>query len=279
MDWIQLTGVNATGYHGVFEHERRNGQVFHVDVAMGCNFGPAAASDDVVDTIHYGEVANLVHAHITGEPVNLIEKLAARIAADILENFPAVEEIEVTVHKPQAPIEVPFGSVAVKHRRARTHTQQTEAVLALGANLDSAAGDKTATLNAAVAALAAHEQIDVVGRSTQIITEPVGGPEGQPEYANMVIKVATSLKPFELLGVCQQIEADHGRVREVHWGPRTLDIDVITYGELEQDSPVLTLPHPRAHERGFVLEPWAQIDPEAKLNGRAVSTWLEGLHD
>ena len=95
----------------------------------------------------------------------------------------------------------------------------------------------------------------------------------------MVIEVATTLKPFELLGACQQIEADFGRVREIHWGPRSLDIDMITYENLTQDSPILTLPHPRAHERSFVLVPWHQMDPDATLGGASVQELLEGLDD
>ena len=96
-------------------------------------------------------------------------------------------------------------------------------------------------------------------------TAPVGGPAGQPDYVNAVIEVSTSLRPYELLKLCNAVEAAHHRERLVRWGPRTLDIDVIDYEGVVSDDPVLTLPHPRAHERSFVLTPWARMDPEAHL--------------
>lgn len=281
MDRIQLTGVTGYGYHGVFEHERREGQHFSVDLSIGADFSAAAASDDVTDTVHYGEVANLVHAHIVGEPVNLIERLAANIAADILAGFPGVRELDVTIHKPDAPIEVPFDSVCVTYRATAQErpgpapARREEAILALGSNL----GEKDDTLDSAIEALSQHPSIEVLDVSPRAVTKAVGGPADQPDYLNMVLKVATTLKPFELLGVCQQIEADHDRVRVVRWGPRTLDIDMISYGQLSQDSPVLTLPHPRAHERAFVLAPWSWMDPEATLAGTSITELLARCPD
>ncbi len=281
MDRIQLTGVTGYGYHGVFEHERREGQTFAVDLSIGADFGAAAASDDVADTVHYGEVANLVHAHIVGEPVNLIERLAANIAADIMAGFPSVQELTVTIHKPDAPIEVPFDSVSVSYRTSRhgraepPTTPRAQAVLALGSNL----GEKDSTLDSAIEALSEHPNIEVLDVSPRAVTKAVGGPADQPDYVNMVLRVATTLKPFELLGACQQIEADHHRVRDIRWGPRTLDIDMICYGQLQQDSPILTLPHPRAHERAFVLAPWSWMEPEATLAGTPITELLERCPD
>jgi dihydroneopterin aldolase len=118
MDQITLSGVTAVGHHGVFDFERRNGQPFVVDAVLHLDFGPAAASDDVLDTAHYGEVAECIRNWITGEPLNLIEALAVRIAEDVLLKFP-VAAVEITVHKPKAPIEVEFGDVSVSVRRTR----------------------------------------------------------------------------------------------------------------------------------------------------------------
>jgi len=118
MDRITLTGVTAVGHHGVFDFERRDGQPFVVDAVLYLDFGPAAASDDVGDTAHYGEVAQRITDHITGEPLNLIEALAVRIADSLLAEFP-LQAVDITVHKPQAPIEVPFGDVTVAVHRER----------------------------------------------------------------------------------------------------------------------------------------------------------------
>lgn len=111
-DKITLTGVTGFGYHGVFEAERREGQNFSVDIEVTTDFGKSAASDDVADTVNYAELADIAHEAITGEPYNLIEKLADKIARGCLE-IAGVSSVSVTVHKPQAPIEVPFGNVSV----------------------------------------------------------------------------------------------------------------------------------------------------------------------
>ncbi|MET4060591.1 dihydroneopterin aldolase [Arthrobacter sp. UYP6] len=119
-DTIKLTGITAQGFHGVFEDERRNGQPFVVDVALHTDLRPAGISDDLTQTAHYGELAEQVAAIIAGEPLNLIEALAERIAGAVLASFPGVGAVDVTVHKPQAPITVPFGDVAVTIRRDRS---------------------------------------------------------------------------------------------------------------------------------------------------------------
>ena len=119
LDEITLTGVRAFGYHGVYPDERRVGQEFVVDATMYVTTArAAAASDDVVDTIHYGEVAERIVALVQGEPVNLLETLAARLADDLLARD-GVRTVAITVHKPQAPITVPFADVSVTIRRAR----------------------------------------------------------------------------------------------------------------------------------------------------------------
>lgn len=117
-DEIVLTGVRAFGYHGVFEAERREGQDFVVDTTLSVDMSGAAATDDVADTVHYGEVAERIVEIVSGEPLNLIETLAVRIADDLLAR-PHVQAVAVTVHKPSAPITVPFADVAVTVRRVR----------------------------------------------------------------------------------------------------------------------------------------------------------------
>lgn len=119
LDHIDLKGIQATGFHGVFEFERKQGQTFIVDVTLGIKHSKhIAKTDDINETVNYAEVAQIVHAHITGEPVNLIETLASRIATDLVV-MKHVEAARVTVHKPQAPITqtdstpLPFADVSV----------------------------------------------------------------------------------------------------------------------------------------------------------------------
>lgn len=140
------------------------------------------------------------------------------------------------------------------------------AVLALGSNL----GESSDTLSRAVAELADQPGVLLQAVSPVVRTRPVGGPE-QPDYLNLVISVQTTLAPHELLAHCQAVENKHHRERLVRWGPRTLDIDIITYGDLTLDDESLTIPHPRASGRAFVLQPWAWMDPAAQLSGTSVA--------
>lgn len=129
--------------------------------------------------------------------------------------------------------------------------------LSLGANI----GDPSAQLEDAVRRLHAHPDIEVVARSRIISTKPWGKTD-QPDFANMAVTVQTSLEPVDLLHAALDIERSMGRVRHVTWGPRLIDIDIIAYERLEMHTGTLTLPHPHAHERDFVLVPLLEIAPE-----------------
>jgi dihydroneopterin aldolase len=118
-DRITVRGILAHGFHGVYAEERRTGQPFVVDVVLHLDLARAAASDDVAATVHYGELAEQVVAAIEGDPVDLIETLAQRVA-DLALSYPVVDEVEVTVHKPEAPVGVPFSDVAVTLVRGRS---------------------------------------------------------------------------------------------------------------------------------------------------------------
>lgn len=135
-----------------------------------------------------------------------------------------------------------------------------KAVIALGSNL----GNRELYIDSAVAELA--KVIEITHLSTNHETDPVGGPE-QPKYLNAIAIAETELDPRELLIIMLEIENRLGREREVHWGPRTIDLDLIVFGDEVINSEVLVLPHPRAHERKFVLEPWLEIDPGAYIPG------------
>ncbi|MFD6176635.1 MULTISPECIES: 2-amino-4-hydroxy-6-hydroxymethyldihydropteridine diphosphokinase [unclassified Isoptericola] len=323
LDQIRLAGVTATGHHGVLAHERAEGQVFSADVVLHLDTRAAASSDDLANTVSYADVAQDVHNVLAGSPADLVETVAERIAAVVLAS-PAVQAVDVRVHKPQAPIPVPFDDVAIVVRRDRsrppvvdvapvaepaeaaapvapvvpaevhapippapvaaavpvgpvepevapapagdpldaTPAEPVEAVLALGANL----GDAQVTLRQAVTDVDRLPGVQVMEVSPLARTAAVGGPE-QPDYLNAVLVVRTTLSPRDLLRSTQQVEAQHGRVREERWGPRTLDVDIVQYGSLVASGPDLELPHPRAQERAFVLVPWAEVAPEALLGG------------
>jgi 2-amino-4-hydroxy-6-hydroxymethyldihydropteridine diphosphokinase len=154
-------------------------------------------------------------------------------------------------------------------------TASHRVVLSVGSNL----GDRLGTLQGCVQAIGDLPETDVLAVSPVYETAPVGGP-AQPDYLNAVLVIETGLAPRDLLAATQRIEADFGRVRvegSERFGPRTLDIDIISFAGDVSDDPVLTLPHPRAHERAFVLAPWHDLDPSASLPGRgAVAALLAG---
>ena len=141
------------------------------------------------------------------------------------------------------------------------------AVLSLGSNL----GDREGTIRAAVAAIAATASVTVSAASSLVETaahKPSGIDEEAPAYLNAVLIVQTSLSPLELLAELGRIEQHFGRVRDEQWGDRTLDIDIVSMGGVLLETERLTIPHPRAADRAFVLAPWLEIDPDAQLTGR-----------
>lgn len=156
---------------------------------------------------------------------------------------------------------------------------EADAVIAIGSNL----GDRAATFSAALRALAEAEGIEVTAISTPIETvavRPDGEDPDAPAYLNAVVLVRTTLAPRALLSLLHEIEREHGRVRGERWGDRTLDLDIIDYAGMLSSTADLTLPHPRAHERTFVLRPWAEVAPEAVLPGRGrIADLLAALED
>ena len=250
---ITLQGLRATGFHGVLAHEQQAGQPFIVDVTFSL---PPPIGDALSNTVDYSAVANEVIALITGPPFQLIETLASRIADDILDKWPIVSRVSVTVHKPQAPLTVPFDDVYCHYVGRRQIKANHRFTLSLGANL----GDRQAALQGAVDALNHTAGICVDAVSSVYRTAPVEVENDQPDYYNIVVTGTTTLDPARLLAQTQAIEASFGRERPSWHAARTLDIDLIDYDNLSLD-----LPHPRAFERGFVLVPWAEIAPNAFL--------------
>ncbi|GAA2233569.1 2-amino-4-hydroxy-6-hydroxymethyldihydropteridine diphosphokinase [Streptomyces nogalater] len=139
------------------------------------------------------------------------------------------------------------------------------AVISLGSNL----GNRLETLQGAVDALEDTPGVRVKAVSPVYETEPWGvEPGSQPSYFNAVVVLKTTLPPASLLERAHAVEEAFHRVRDERWGPRTLDVDIVAYADVTSDDPQLTLPHPRAHERAFVLAPWHDVDPGAELPGR-----------
>jgi dihydroneopterin aldolase/2-amino-4-hydroxy-6-hydroxymethyldihydropteridine diphosphokinase len=274
-DRIVLQGVSARGNHGVLDFEKRDGQTFVVDVTMTADLERAGRTDDLAATVNYAEVAADVVARITGPSFDLIERLAEAIADDVLRHD-LVESVEVVVHKPEAPVGQPFTDVQVRITRGNAPA----VVVALGSNL----GDRGQTLAAALRSLRDLPGLTVTSVSSIVETDPVGGPE-QPPYLNAVVVGRSTIGPDALLRALHSIEGHHGRTREIRWGARTLDLDLIQFGtpggpkEVISDDDALTLPHPRAAERAFVLVPWLDADARATLRVGAGDGGIRAVAD
>ncbi|MEC0302353.1 2-amino-4-hydroxy-6-hydroxymethyldihydropteridine diphosphokinase [Terribacillus saccharophilus] len=147
-----------------------------------------------------------------------------------------------------------------------------QAWIALGSNI----APRETYLQQAIQMLSEHEEIKLNQVSTVYETEPVGY-ENQDQFLNLVVEVETSLDPMELLRICQKIEQDLGRKRIIRWGPRTVDLDILLYSTENMNVEELILPHPRMHERAFVLVPLAEIAPKLLLKDKRVQEWLDTL--
>lgn len=148
------------------------------------------------------------------------------------------------------------------------------AVLSLGSNI----GEKSDQLRLAVQALEASPDIRILKRSSFYTTAPVGYLD-QDDFVNAVILVETSLSPYELLSECQRVEQALKRERVIRWGPRTIDIDILCFEDIQNDDPILTIPHPRMTERAFVLVPLSEIDGQRVVLGKTIEEWVTSQED
>jgi dihydroneopterin aldolase/2-amino-4-hydroxy-6-hydroxymethyldihydropteridine diphosphokinase len=267
VDRILIDDLRVLTIIGALPHEREIAQPLRIDLSIGLDLRNAGRSDELNDTVHYGLVCERVVAMARDSKDILLERLAAKVADVVLE-FDLVETVDVKVTKLRPPVPEAVESTSVVLTRSRSEAaapplEDHQVIVALGSNL----GDRMGYLRFAVGELG-----NVVATSQVFETEPVGGPEDQGAYLNMVVKVQTSLDPYAFIRRCQRIEANALRQRVVHWGPRTLDVDVLFYDDVRINSERLTVPHPRINERRFVLTPLMEIAPEKCPIG-----WRESL--
>ena len=251
MDKIKVEKLVVFGKHGVYPEENVLGQKFLVSLVMYTDTREAGMTDDLECSINYGDVSQYVKQFFKENTFKLIEKVAEKLAENLLLRYPLLEKVDVTIEKPWAPIAIPVETVGVEISRG-WHT----AYVALGANM----GDEKAYLDEAVAKLNDHPLCKVIKVADYIQTEPYGGVEQDP-FLNSALELRTLLYPRELLTFLNQIEAEAGRERIIHWGPRTLDLDIILYDDSIIDTPTLTIPHIDMQNRDFVLIPMAQLAP------------------
>jgi dihydroneopterin aldolase/2-amino-4-hydroxy-6-hydroxymethyldihydropteridine diphosphokinase len=255
-DEIELRGLRVMATVGVLEHERRASQPLEIELTLRVDLADAAASDRLDDTVDYGALTIAVEEVVAKSNDLLLERVAGRVAEAVLADA-RVDAVDVVVRKLRPPVPSPLEHAAVRLHRSQAGRLASDpgahrAVLALGSNL----GDRRANLRLAVRRLGPP-----VGLSQVYETDPVGGPEGQGAFLNMVVAVDTPLDPFALLRQCQRVEAAAGRRRLSHHGSRTLDVDILFYDDAAIRTAELVVPHPRLVERRFVLAPLSEVAP------------------
>lgn len=251
LDKIHIKNLEVFGNHGVFPEENKLGQKFLVNAVLYTSTREAGKTDDLTKSIHYGEVSHFITKYMMEHTFQLIESVAEQLAEALLLQFEHLKWIDLEIQKPWAPIGLPLESVSVEISRG-----WHEAFIATGSNL----GDRGEYIRKGIEALAACKECVVEKESQLIVTEPYGVTD-QPEFLNGMLQVRTLLSPIELLHKLNEIEAAAYRERKVHWGPRTLDLDIIFYDNQVIDIPQLTVPHVDMQNRQFVLKPLAELAP------------------
>lgn len=254
MDEIRIENLEVYCHHGVLKEETVLGQKFLVSLTLFTDTRQAGKSDDLSHSIDYASVAHFVEERMKGKNYKLIEAAAECLAEDILMAFPLVERLRMELKKPWAPILLPLDTVCVCIERG----WQT-VYLSVGSNM----GDKRAHIEKAVEGLKQDEKIRRLVVSSLIETKPYGYTE-QEDFLNGAIGLQTLYTPEELLDKIHEIEKEGGRERTLHWGPRTIDLDIVLYGDEVIQTDELTIPHREMHLREFVLSPLAELAPWAK---------------
>jgi dihydroneopterin aldolase/2-amino-4-hydroxy-6-hydroxymethyldihydropteridine diphosphokinase len=268
-DFIRITGLEVFAHHGVLEEEKKNGQDFYLNMKLFYDMKAPGRSDDLKKAVNYAEVCAFATEVFSNTVYDLIEAAAEHLCTEILFQYPLVQEVELELCKPHAPIGLPFENVSVNMCRG-WHT----AYLAVGSNL----GDSAKLIEEAVQKIKNHRLNRNVKASDLIVTKPYG-PVEQDDFLNGCIRVETLLEPEALLDFLHQIEAEADRKREIHWGPRTLDLDIIFFDRLVYESDALIIPHVDMQNREFVLKPLMQLCPNYRhpLLGRTVEEMYRKL--
>lgn len=251
MDIIRIDNLEVYAYHGAYDEEKEKGQYFYVNAELYTNTRKAGMNDDLDASTNYGTACDFIHDFMTKHTYDLIETVAEQLAQALLLEFKLVKSVLLEIRKPHAPIEREFESVSVEIERG-----WHEAFVAFGSNL----GDKEKFIDEAIEALSNLPQINIVAISDKIVTKPYGNVE-QDVFLNGVMKIETLLPADELLQILQKVEEHAGRERKIHWGPRTLDLDIIFYDDDIISEDDLIVPHPDMKNRDFVLKPLMQIAP------------------
>ena len=268
-DKIKIQNLEVFANHGVFPEENVLGQKFVVSAELYTDTRKAGQTDELTASIHYGEVSAFINRYLKEHTFQLLERVAESLAEELLMQTKGLQKIRLEIKKPWAPVALPLETVSVEIER-EWHT----AYIALGSNI----GDSEAYLKEAIDKLDHLSTSRVEKVSSFLVTAPYGVTD-QPDFLNGCLKLQTLLYPEELLQELNRIEQEAGRERIIHWGPRTLDLDIIFYDDLICEEDDLCIPHIEMHKRCFVLKPLEEIAPYKRhpVTGKTVREMLGEL--
>lgn len=249
MDKISIQNLELYARHGVYPEENKLGQKFLICAQLFVDASRAARQDDLAQAVNYGEVCYFIKEWMETHTVRLIETVADVLAREILLKFPLVQRIILEVKKPNAPILLPFDSVSVTVER-QWHT----VYVGIGSNM----GNREAFIRNAMLLLNEQRDCQIVKASSLFVTAPYGYTD-QPEFINGCLQVKTLQNPQQFLDTLHAIEQRLGRERKIHWGPRTIDLDILLYDNAVIDTEALMVPHADMQNRMFVLKPLDEI--------------------
>lgn len=261
-----LSNLEFYGYHGYFPEENVLGQRFKVSIEAYGELSLSHTSGDLDDSVSYVDIFDVVKEVFYSKKYKILEQLGYDIGKAIIAKFFRIKSVQVLVMKPEVPIPVTCDYFGIQQEIKR----ETIAYLGLGSNL----GDREGYLNSAIHQLDFHKEIEVTKTSKVYETDPFGY-EDQGMFLNMVVEVKTSLSPRALLKYCNHIESNLLRQRDVKWGPRTIDVDILTYEDYTSDEEILTLPHPGVTQRAFVLLPLKDVvEADFSINGKNIDEMI-----
>ena len=248
---IRIKDLKVFGHHGVYQEETDFGQNFYVCVDAYQSIAAAASMDELMLTTNYADMCDYIVKFLTENTFKLIETAAEELSKSLLLKYSLIYSVVVEIKKPEAPIGHPLDYVSVVRKMSRH-----KVVLSLGSNME----DREKHIRDAISEIDEDPTTNVIKVSGMLETEPYGYTD-QGKFINCAVTVSTLLDPSDLLVFLQGIETKHNRTREIHWGPRTLDIDIIFYDDLVYGDSSLQIPHIDMQNRLFVLEPVCEIEP------------------
>lgn len=251
MDSIIIKDLEVYAFHGVNQQEKDLGQKFLLSLKMFLDLDKAAQNDDISRTVNYAELCLQIEDEFKAHKYNLIETAGEKLAEFILSKYNFIKGLKLVIKKPWAPIGRPVAYAAVE-----IHKFWHDAYIALGSNM----GDRAGNIKKAINAIDNSIYCKVMKTSGNYETRPVGYTD-QDNFINSAAHIRTMLKPEQLIKFLLGVEKDLKRERIVKWGPRTIDLDVLLYDNIISSCEDVIIPHPRMHERLFVLKPLSEIAP------------------